>query len=183
MRAFIAIELDPSWQDLISHIQKNIHTKSVVRWVNPTQIHLTLKFIKDLYENLLPELETKLQALASILPNFDLKIDKLGAFPSVRKPEIIWLGLEENLPLTQLYQKIEENLSGLGIERETRTLRAHITIGRVKGASNKNLVNFLEMYQPQALSQRASGITLFESRLTPQGPIHTVLKHFNLATH
>jgi 2'-5' RNA ligase len=178
MRTFIAIELPLAWQNLISTIQKSIQTEEAIRWVKPDCAHLTLKFLGDVSSEQADLVQKELNKLC--LCSFILEMDSLGAFPSLQKPEIIWLGLKDSPLLFQLSDEIETALSSLGFPKETRPFKAHITIGRIKGKANQPLKNALAALKVPALSHPIKQITFIQSTLTSDGSVYQILSHHPL---
>lgn len=178
MRAFIAIELSQPWQTLISEIQRKVRTATSIRWVKPHQAHLTLKFLGDITSEQLTSIQQKLNTISAASPCFCLQTQNLGAFPSLERPQVIWLGLKENQILLKLANNIEQAMCDLKFPRENRDFQSHITLGRLK--ANFNLKDFLRECPIKEISQQIEHISLFKSTLTVQGPIHELLSHFPL---
>ena len=192
MRAFIAIELDQNIKEKISAIQKKLkQTEADVKWVKPENIHLTLKFLGDIDEKKAEKIKNILKNLAGDRQTFDMAISELGAFPKLRFPRVIWIGIKEGaddaLKITSI---LDDKLVSIGFAKEKRGFSAHITIGRVR--SNKNRLRLIEAvnkfnetnqkeFTPlekdflTEFTQTVKNITLFKSTLTPQGPIYEAL--------
>lgn len=103
-----------------------------VAWVREPNLHLTLRFLGDRPLALVEPLSSRLAVVAAAEPTFDLALGGLGAFPSLRKPRVLWIGVESNVALAALYQKVDEVCASLGVEREARPFHPHVTIGRVR---------------------------------------------------
>lgn len=160
---------------------------SEVRWVQPENIHLTLKFLGDIEPKTVgPLSEVMSRCVASITP-FDLSIGELGAFPTLNSPKAIWVGLGGHLDiLLDLQLSLDQQLIDLGYEKERKYFIPHLTIGRVKNGihlAKRNKIGF-------ALSKVSLGIgealpvkslSLLETTLTPSGPIYTQL--FSTSMH
>ncbi len=178
IRCFIAIELSHEITDILSQIQDELKkTVSGVKWVKPGNIHLTLKFIGNIEEKAVEEIKEILNQIAAQTKPFKLKLSSAGAFPNPDRPRVIWIGMdEENKESSHLANLIEEKLVSLGIEKESRAFHAHLTLARVKFLKDKSSVKnaFVSLEIPYA-EMAASKITLFQSTLTREGSIYTVL--------
>jgi 2'-5' RNA ligase len=103
---------------------------------------------------------------------FNVSLKEIGAFPSSKKAKILWVGIEEGVnKLIELFSTIEDKVSNLGFEKETRNFTPHITFARVK-KGNYSLPDPIEFsFAPFPVNE----ITLFKSTLTPKGPIYEIL--------
>ncbi len=180
MRAFIAIELSQPWQELIDQIQSQAKTETSIRWVKPHQAHLTLKFLGNITPEQLTSIQQKLNTISVASSCFCLQTQNLGAFPSLERPQVIWLGLKENQILLKLANDIEQAICDLKFPRENRDFQSHITLGRLKAKVDFNLKNFLRECAIKEIPQQVEHISLFKSTLTAQGPIHELLSQHPL---
>ncbi len=188
IRAFIAIELP---RDMQTRLVELLHTlkqqiPSGVRWVPGGNIHLTLKFLGESSPNNIAILSKSLPALTSRYQSFDFHIEQLGAFPNLRRPRVIWVGVRAPTVLCDLQRSIERETQHLGYTPEERSFSPHLTLGRV----NQN-VTPEEVHQiSTALSQQTVGdlgrvsverIVLFRSELLPSGARYTPLANATLS--
>ncbi|MHB0987081.1 MAG: RNA 2',3'-cyclic phosphodiesterase [Bellilinea sp.] len=188
IRAFIAIELNPEIRlQLGQLIQKfkalHIHA---VRWVAVENIHLTLKFLGDVNLTDLDRLSRILLSKAAEFSLITFQVSGMGAFPSNRKPRVVWVGLQASSVLQELQAAIEDAATQIGIPAEERRFSPHLTLGRVRNdaspADLQALSSALTAMQASDLgSMTASSFTLFRSDLRPQGALYTPLAHFPLA--
>lgn len=102
-----------------------------VRWVGAERLHVTLKFIGATAADRVPEIAAATERIAGRHGPARLEMSGLGAFPSLRRPRVFWVGLERAEPLAAIHRDLEEALCGIGIARDERSFRAHVTIGRV----------------------------------------------------
>ncbi len=184
MRLFTAVPLNFNVQDAIAQVlQKSDLSPALVKWVVPTQAHLTLRFLDDQEESLIPSIQESLSGAAEGLAPFEVRMGGVGAFPNMKKPRVIYipvmLGAEA---LGALNTKITESLMALGLKFEGKEFHAHVTLGRVKTFKEAAMV----AEQAQAICPENLGkinvdhFALFQSELTPKGPIYTSLKKFQL---
>jgi len=186
MRAFIAIELPANIKDTVSKIQDRLKTNlPKVSWVKPNNLHLTLKFLGEVSSQQLDDINQITAETVKTITGFEIKLDSLGAFPNPAFARIIWIGSQQlPKPLEQIVEQLETRLAGLGIPKEERPFRAHITIGRIKHHLNpsdleKAIAQIKNDLVNQNLEFNTRGITLFESTLGKGGPTYTALKETN----
>lgn len=183
VRSFIALELTPEVQSQLGQIQSELKKADAdVKWVKPEGVHLTLKFLGNVSLELIEEIKKIIEQLAKNHQAFEMKISQLGAFPTMEHPRVIWVGIEQGKEQTQkLAQDLEEHLMQLGFLKEKRSFKAHLTLGRVRSARNRNQLKklLLSVKFPQTTMQ-AQTLTLFKSTLTPQGAIYQSLQEVKL---
>lgn len=182
-RTFIALELPTKTHQEISTqtawLRQDFGT-DLVRWVPPSNIHLTLKFLGDISS---AKIEQVCQVLSDITGRHEkhkVTISGLGTFPNYRRPRVIWIGIQAPETLKALHQELEAATAKLGFPPEKRSFKPHLTIGRVKNhISNKNIESL-----QQALSSTKIGfidtvefnaLHLFKSDLKPSGAVYTKL--------
>jgi len=190
MRAFIAIELPKEIKNHLLSIQEKLKTAEAdIKWVEPQNIHLTLKFLGEIDEKKLKSIAQIIEGVCAQNKPFCLRISKPGAFPRMTSPRVIWVGTDEGQNQTaEIAGILEEEIAKIGIPREDKRFSSHITIGRTRSAKNlSKLAKILLQLQanPEAgenLEFRVTKITLFKSTLTPQGPVYEALKESSLAT-
>jgi 2'-5' RNA ligase len=133
MRLFVAVNLPSKDRDRIHRAARPLRDRSMpVRWVVPENYHLTLKFLGEVRPERVERIEAILARVAAGCPCFTADLGGYGAFPSVRRPRVLWLGIEPTPALRCLKQDVEWGLAELGFERETRAFHPHLTLGRVE---------------------------------------------------
>jgi len=190
MRTFIAIELSDEIREALAQIQSHLKYSSAdVKWVEKNNIHLTLKFLGEIDEKKCEKVKTALDEVAKDVKQFEISLKDIGAFPSIGSPRVIWVGLDKGAKeSTELARKIDDALSKIGFEKETRPFAAHLTIGRVRSPKNKETLKakILSLQGPGSGSQGPEKITsviLFQSTLTPKGPIYSKLHEAKLSAN
>jgi len=185
LRSFLAVELPSQTLSEIGRVQRDLRAcRADVRWVAVERIHLTLKFLGNIDEEHIADISSAMAEAADQKKAFKLSLRGLGAFPSIRNPRVIWLGLdgwEENL--LPLQNDLESRLEALGFQREEKPYRPHLTLGRVKSLKGRDdLVDLMERDREVDLgSFPVDRITLFRSDLRPSGPVYTPLAVRELA--
>ena len=185
LRLFIAIELPSNIIDGLRNVQEELKDKSnKPSWAKPENIHLTLKFLGDIETNKIDSMVNILEGIAGKSFSFEISVKGVGTFPAAGTPRVIWVGIEENKDMLQLYNNIEEGLATLGVEKERRDFKPHLTLGRIKFLNDRaGLKRGLEKVAGLNLARFAvAGFALFKSTLTPEGAIHTRLKEYTLQT-
>jgi 2'-5' RNA ligase len=187
MRTFIAIELPREIKDALGKLQARLKASGAdVKWVKPENIHLTLKFLGETDEEKTAEIKNILADTAQNFKTFLIRPYSLGAFPKIQSPRVIWIGIDKGDSETKsIAGRLEERLAAIGIPKEERPFSSHITIGRVRSFLNrdklirelKNLGGKIEA-NPQEFP--VTRLALFESTLTPQGPIYKPLQEVSL---
>lgn len=184
MRCFIAIPLTTDTHQELSQIQSQLkETEADVGWVKTDNIHLTLKFLGEIEEQKIKTISKELKELTNKYTSFETCMGKLGTFPSISNPKVIWIGINKNEDkITNLQKGIEDVITPLGFEKETRPFHPHLTLGRVRGKKNiQKLVDKLKSLPlPQFKPIMVDRIILFQSILKPTGAEYTALDEFPL---
>ncbi|AFS78218.1 2'-5' RNA ligase [Gottschalkia acidurici 9a] len=161
-RVFVAIEFPEDIKNYLSKIQKSIIEESEKgNFTTKENLHLTLKFIGEVNESDLEKIKICIDKVALEQNNFQLYFNELGQFPRGNK-SIVWVGLESNEILNELYSKLEITLEEIGITREERNFKPHITIGR-QVIFNKKFNQIVEQINIDKLSIPVDKISLMES--------------------
>jgi 2'-5' RNA ligase len=181
LRTFIAVEIPPHVQITIQQktepLRKAIGT-SLVRWVPAQNVHLTLKFLGDVSPASVDSLTQMLRTAADTSPAFDMQISGLGSFPSLRRPRVLYIGIQAPAELEALYRGIESACARLGYESENRSFSPHLTLGRVKqdasAADQQRIRRAFEETKIDSLgTARVNSVHLYKSDLKPSGSVYT----------
>lgn len=183
MRLFFAVKLsDELKQELSKFLEPFLHIRARVKWVEPKNLHLTLKFLGETEKSQLEDLKQGAETAAATASPFEIALQDCGAFPNLRAPRVFWIGVNDpEKRLTQLAKELDYNLSQFGWEREKRAFSPHLTLGRVKDRSGLTQVSEefgRAKFPPVKLPVEA--FYLVESQLRPAGPIYTDLVRFAL---
>lgn len=189
MRTFIAIELPPEIKNSLSSLQEQLKKSGAdVKWVQPQNIHLTLKFLGERDDKKIEKIMQILEETAKDKNLFEISISSVGAFPTINSPRVIWVGVDKgDTQIKEIAKDLEERIAKIGIPGEDRPFSSHITIGRMRSGLNrerlvKDLDNLTHSFGQQTKRFLVTKITLFESILTSKGPIYEVLREASLKT-
>jgi 2'-5' RNA ligase len=180
IRSFIAIELPKTIQAQLDAIIAQLKgpRTSTVRWVPANNIHLTIKFLGDVSPTNMDMLMKMLKAEVSQLHAFSIHVGNLGAFPTPKRPRVLWVGIEAPTQLTSLVHLVEAETVKLGYLSEDRPFSPHLTLGRVSQNATPEQVHqvaeALSGVQVGSLGTTEVGeVVLFKSDLRPSGAEYT----------
>lgn len=180
MRSFIAIEMQ---NEEIGEIQAQLREANAkIKFVEPENLHLTLKFLGEVREDLIDEIHEVMKRSFEDFGKFEVHLKGVGVFPNLRYIRVIWVGIEKNKEtISEMQKALDRNIAELGFERERR-FDPHLTIGRVKSAKNRDkLVEMIRGMEDIDIGDIAiDRVELKKSVLTPKGPIYTTVREVRL---
>ncbi|UCE53404.1 MAG: RNA 2',3'-cyclic phosphodiesterase [Desulfobacterales bacterium] len=184
IRAFIAFEIPDDVLSSLSRVQEGLKSyKFQAKWVRPQSIHLTLKFLGTIQSTHIRQIARVMHDAAEGYAPITLSVRGIGVFPNIRRPRVIWVGLAGQVNLLgELQQKLDVGLSEIGFQKEERSFKGHLTLGRFKTRINSaDIIRALEEFaefetQPFAGDQ----LILFKSELRPTGAVYSKLEHVSL---
>lgn len=178
MRLFVALSLPEELRKRLAALVEGLaRTRAPVKWVKRNNMHLTLKFLGEVEESRLQEIYEVCRLSAKEVRPFSIRVGEIGAFPSTRRPRVIWVGANQPAELMTLHRRIEEGFQSTGFPAEKRRWTPHLTVGRVKGTQNmKALTSELERASLDPFSFRVESFHVIQSVLKPEGPVYSVLK-------
>jgi len=179
MRTFIGIDLP---DDIKENLKEVVDRLKKIREAKPVKIenlHITLKFLGEVEEKDIENIKEKLKNCAENFEIFDVEIKGIGVFPSEKRVRVLWIGAEDEGYLKKLNNKIEEALTKFGFEKE-KDFVGHITVARFKSVPNLNFIKEIsEKYKEFLFGKfKVDRFNLYESKLTPEGPIYKVIAKF-----
>jgi 2'-5' RNA ligase len=180
IRTFVAVEITSAIRaragELIAALRA---TPADVKWVEPENLHLTLKFLDEVPVGEISGVCEAVAAGAAGLEPFELEVHGAGAFPNAGRPRTIWLGSRDGAPkMVTLHREIEGALGKLGFRKEHRRFQPHLTIGRVRrgGPAVAELGNLVWRYAEfDAGRLGVHEVVVFSSQLQPDGPVYDAL--------
>ena len=181
VRSFIAIELPDELKLGLSQLQAGLKLgkQSWVKWVDPYSIHLTLKFLGNIAVDRIGEITRAMETAAQGISPFHLEVKELGAFPNLKRVQVVWVGITGEVDrLGQLQQRLESNLAPLGFAPESRPFTPHLTLARLRDrASPDEQQRFGQLIASTrfeaAYSVEVDAINLMRSQLTREGAIYS----------
>lgn len=188
-RLFIAIDLSIPVVERLAVLQQQLDERLDegvrIKWTKPQNIHLTLKFLGDTEDSMVPMLRNVLADLVGPLFPFEVEARGIGCFPRPDKPRIIWAGFDDEGAevLTLLQQALERDLAEIGIPKEDRAFKPHVTLGRVKSRQKPSLNELFEGHRDTSWGRSyIKDLILFESRLDHTGATYHVVERFPLGS-
>jgi len=181
IRSFIAIELPGELKSGLSQLQAQLKAAghAPVKWVDPYSSHLTLKFLGNIAADRVDEITRVMEAAAREISPFHLEVRGLGAFPNLRRVQVVWVGVGGEVEqLGQLQRSIESGLAPLGFAPESREFRPHLTIARLRErASLDEQQSFGQIIGSTGFETvyrfGVDSVNLMRSQLTREGAIYT----------
>lgn len=186
MRLFVALNLPKKERDRIFRTTRRLREEELpIRWVEPGHYHLTLKFLGEVHPDRVEHVQRVLDRVAGGTPSFELRMGGFGAFPTIRRPRVIWVGADPSPALRCLKQDLEWALAECGFDRETRAFHPHLTLGRSGEDEAAGMFRGLDetlaaLEYSGAFTVR--GLDLMSSQLSRQGPSYRVVSSSQLST-
>jgi len=176
MRCFIAIDIPYEAKEIIKEIHTIIKDKNI-KQVETENVHITIKFLGEIDDVTLKKVDNTLKTI--IFKKFDVSIKKPRYFSNRGNPTVFFLDIFSE-KLKELASIVEEKLYKIGIPKESRDFKPHLTLARVKGIIDKNITKNFLSYKTKDITFTVDKISLYESRLTPAGPIYKLISSYNL---
>jgi len=185
IRAFLAIEPPENILNEISRLQEKLKREINGRlsWTRPQGQHLTLKFFGDISKADINNVCAIVQKRVVAEQKLNLKVEKMGVFPDARRPRVLWCGVTGDVEkLITLQKKLDADFATLGFLEEDRSLKAHLTLARIKDPRDiTGMSEALKKYDSfKAGEFVADKLFLFQSKLSPQSAVYTKLAEFAL---
>jgi 2'-5' RNA ligase len=183
-RLFLSVDLPGDFADEVEAVQERFAEAGGLRFVDPTQAHVTMKFLGDVEPARVADVESAVEAAvdrADVGP-FDATVADLGVFPSLDYISVVWLGVREGTDeLARLHEALETETTAIGFDPEDHSFTPHVTIARMNDARGKELVQRLVgEEEPVVGSFRVTELRLKESTLTEDGPEYDTLSRVAL---
>jgi 2'-5' RNA ligase len=194
IRAFLAAELREDLRRQIDLVQQDLKQRLGcepprnirIAWVQPSSIHLTVKFLGDTDEGQIEPLREAVQRAIAGQGIIHIPIERLGVFPRLQQPRVLWVGPSEQWEqgddakrLTELHQVVADCCQAFGFAPEGRPLSPHLTLARVKEGERhvgQALAKSGVMDRPISSGVLAvESIVLMKSELRPTGSVYTKL--------
>ncbi len=182
MRAFIAIDLNDEVREGLVRAQERIGNKAAkIKFVEPENLHVTLKFLGEIDETTAEEVKKALAGIAKKHRKHRVRVRGIGTFPNPNYVRVIWAGIENDGGIKAIAADVEREMRRLGFKKE-RDFVAHVTLGRVKFVRDRlELAMALKRLANEDFGEfEVNAIELKKSTLTPKGPIYETVARFEL---
>jgi 2'-5' RNA ligase len=186
MRLFVAADLSDAARQAFAVEQQRIvaalaASSSSPRWVQPDRVHLTLVFLGEVADRLVPAVVESLAA-GIAQPPFEIALGGVGVFPLRGAPRVLWLGIAEGAAaLGAMQRTLAQRAADLELPLERRAFHPHLTLGRWKQSRPSDREQALKAGRPEVIVRTpVAHATLFQSRLSASGPSYTPLARANL---
>ena len=180
LRAFFALDLPSTARERAARAAVELRRAipEGVRWVPAENLHLTLKFLGDVGERQVPRLVERAAAKLQPVPPFEVVLSGFGALPNARTARVVWLGVRKGgREMARIARKLDAAGASIGVERERRPFRAHLTLGRLRSPARAALERAVT---PEEISFRVQEVVLYESRLSSDGARYSPLARLPL---
>jgi 2'-5' RNA ligase len=194
IRAFLAVELSQELRAELATVQQELKRKiepemtrtTRISWVQPASIHLTIKFLGDMDDQVIDPLLVAVEQAIGNQPAVNVPLDRLGAFPRPKSSRVLWVGPSENWErgaearrMAEIHGAIEQACEGLGFHRETKPFSPHLTLARIRVGERHVGVALTQsgvLDRPISSGSLAvESVVLMQSELRPTGSFYTRL--------
>jgi 2'-5' RNA ligase len=181
---FVGVEIDRRVASAAAAIIRELQRRTArlapaarVTWPAEERLHMTVRFIGNADAEGSRAIASALEPAIDVAP-FELTLGGIGAFPGRGAPRVIWAGVTHGRePLQAVEQEVTRRLTSVGVAPEHRPYSPHLTLARVRDAAGlRSLPLFDGVAETRLGTTRVEAITLFESRLSPQGPTYVPLQ-------
>ncbi|OGW66910.1 MAG: 2'-5' RNA ligase [Nitrospirae bacterium RIFCSPLOWO2_01_FULL_62_17] len=193
IRTFVAVELDALLRQALaqaqtklrSQLQRTLGPDVRIQWVKPESVHLTLKFLGDIPEDRVPDVQAALTRAAGGHGRFTVTVEGLGVFPDARAPRVVWVGMTaQAAAVKRLAADVESALGAIGFASEQKPFHPHLTLARIKERSPEvgRAMSAGGLLTPEVKlgELTVAAVSLMKSDLKPSGPVYTRLCHVPL---
>jgi 2'-5' RNA ligase len=182
-RLFIAAPLSEETRNEIERVVNPLRIASPsASWSRPEAYHVTFAFLGEQDQSVIEPLAAELTKRLQWVRSFDLVATQCGFFPNARRPRVGWIGLSPESALNGIAEHVRDALVAQKIEFDSKPFVAHLTLARLQdGWSAGDVENFSRSLDGFATSpQPLTEVSIYSSKLSPKGAIHTPLKTFKL---
>lgn len=180
MRLFVAINLPARERERLYRAVADLREREYpARWVGEAQLHVTMKFIGEVPAEDVGAIEAAVGKATAGSTEFPLHLERVGGFPSLRAPRVVWLGAERSTELLSLYEALETALHEVGVPAEDRVFRPHVTLARARRGARRSLWRGIEELASAVdftADLKVRSLDLMRSELNPRGARYTVVR-------
>jgi len=186
MRAFIALPLSSDIKKRLGDLIKDLKDQGIEgKWVPPENIHLTLKFLGNIKEETINDIEKILISLSEHVAPFEIALQGIGIFSSSGKPRVLWVGIKDEGGKVSFMQRwLQDRLASLGFAKEERSFKPHLTLARFKTISSKTIKRIHNLCKEKENmdfgKMKIDTVILYESILSSEGATYRQVKEIKL---
>lgn len=184
VRTFIAVPVAGDAADSVDRFAAEIRKAGAsVKWVEPGNLHVTLKFLGDLPRSRIPALVEAVGRAVEGEARFGMTLRGAGAFPNLARARVLWVGIADGADrLAKLAEAIDQTTIDAGFSPADKAFRPHLTIGRARGSSvGSGASRIISRSSDSELGTvDVEAVHVYSSKLTPQGPVYTSLAEISL---
>jgi len=184
MRVFVAVALEAALRKVVAELPQHLNsTAAAFRWVPVGNLHLTLKFLGEIAEERVSGVIGVAQEVAGRSMPFPITLGGVGAFPSPRRPQVVWVGVAQGADrLSELARDLDITLSRVAFPKDSRPFRPHLTIARAKQAGPMpDLSGPLRSLRGMVVgAQTVDALLVMQSALNPGGSIYRPVEEVRL---
>ncbi len=174
IRLFVALKIPKNIKEQLFNIcHELVSDASLYKWETKDKIHLTLKFIGEVEENLVLPISTELDFVKNYR-SFNFQISRFGFFFRDNRPKILWAGMQTDESIFKLVEELNKRMEIFNIEPERRKFKS------IKSKLDENFINNFNNYQFDELNFNANKIALVKSELSRTGAQYTEIKNYEL---
>jgi 2'-5' RNA ligase len=185
MRLFVGLNLPKKERERIYRSARPLReTDYPVRWSDPEHYHITLKFLGEVHPDRVDRIRRIVDRVAGGTPGFEVRMGGFGAFPTIRKPRVLWVGADPSPALRCLKQDLEWALAECGFEREMRAFHPHLSLGRSAEEGGGGVFRGLDELVASldyAGTFVVRSVDLMISQLGREGPRYSILSSSQLS--
>lgn len=179
-RCFLAIPVKAHIEKIVRIQKKLKKTKCEFKFVEPYNLHFTIKFLGEINHQLVEKIKALLTPVFNDFEPFEIFLKGLGVFPNKNFIRVIWIGVENKEKFVSLAKKVDNKLSELGFEKE-KDYVPHLTIARVKRKPDKDFIKLINELENIEIGKIiVNNVVLYESKLYPTGPVYKELFKWEL---
>ena len=183
-RTFLAVDLDEVILDALVESRERLDDpQAKIRWVARQNLHVTVRFLGDVADDVLPEVCRRAGAAASKIDPFEFQVKSISCVPPSGQLRMVWANIVDlNGKFAALHEAVTAELAGMGLHEENRPFRPHLTLARVKGIRDASAFRQTASAYADAEfgSQKAESLVVYSSQLTPTGPVYREMSRAEL---
>ncbi|NUQ00469.1 MAG: RNA 2',3'-cyclic phosphodiesterase, partial [Armatimonadetes bacterium] len=182
MRAFLAVVPPREARDKVEAVRDPLRDLAPEgRWVHPSLWHVTIKFLGEIEDDLVPAVADLVNQVTARFESFEVSLGGTGLFPNADRPRVLWMGIGEGAErLTELANAIDEELDGLGFEPDEHGFQAHMTLARFRESFEAGELAGTAGPGEEVCRFEVDSVVLMKSVLRPRGPDYSVIERLPL---